>query len=618
MIENNNFDESMPTHGLRRDTNLFLTDSLALFDAFGDAVVAADPSGNVLNLNKIAENLTKWTHREAVGEPLDRILPIHSSVTGNPVPNPIQFLLGQSQTGYTSEYTTLINREGEKRQVYLKGAPIQSVSGAITGFVLILRDISEEHAIRENLRASEERYRNLAEMLPVGLFESDLALNLRFVNSEAMRMFQYSQDDLKTGLNALDMLSPESQEKAKEVRVRRFQGEHIPVVEYVFRRKDDSLFPGLLYMNQVSEHTGEYHGFRGVIIDITQRKKMENRLKYLSMHDALTKLYNRAFFEEEMQRLVRGNIPCLGIVVCDIDGLKLINETMGHRKGDELLKRAALILRKAFGHKQIIARIGGDEFAVLLRNSSPETIDNLCRKVRLEVDRHNSANPELHVSFSIGYAIDDKGKMDPAELFRIADSNMYHAKLYQSRNSRGDIVQALLQTLEDRNYVVQGHAERLQAHIHAVAEKLNLADGQRRDLEVLCRFHDLGKIGLQEKILMKPGPLSEEEHMEIREHCEIGYRIAMTVSDLAPIADFILKHHERWDGTGYPLGLKGDDIPLESRIIAIADAYDTLTHDRPYRKAVSHDEAVKILRDGAGTHFDPELVHIFLSVVDRS
>lgn len=615
MIEKSKSDDSMRINGLRRDFDLVLADSLGLFDAFGDAVIAADPSGNVLKMNKIAENLTKWKHQEAMGETLNRILPIYSNVTGNPVPDPMQFLLGHSQTGFASEYTTLINRDGEKRQVYLKGAPVRSKSGEITGFVLILRDISEEHAMRENLRASEERYRNLAEMLPVGLFESDLALNMNFVNSEAMRMFQYSQEDLKAGLNALDMLSPESQEKAKEVRVRRFQGEHIPVVEYVFRRKDDSLFPGLLYMNQVSERTGEYHGFRGVIIDITQRKKMENKLKYLSMHDALTKLYNRAYFEQEMQRLANGSIPNLGIVMCDIDGLKLINETMGHRKGDELLKCAASILRKSFGHTHIIARIGGDEFAVLLRDSTLETIDTLCSKVRMEVDRHNSANPELHVSFSIGYAIDEKGNREPSELFRIADSNMYHAKLYQSRNSRGDIVQALLQTLEDRNYVVQGHASRLQAHIQTIAEKLNLADGQRHDLEVLCRFHDLGKIGLQEKILMKPGPLSEDEHKEIQEHCEIGYRIAMTVSDLAPIADFILKHHERWDGTGYPLGLRGDEIPLESRIIAIVDAYDILTHDRPYSKAVSHEEAVQILLDRAGTHFDPELIRVFLSIV---
>lgn len=590
-------------------------DPLTLFDSFGEAIIAIDLVGNVVKMNTAAEALTGWTLQKAAGKPLFQVLPIQSFSTDSLESDSMQSLLENFHTELRSEYSAQIEKGNQILYIKIKNTPLHTDFGSMYGSLLLIRDVSEEYKVRESLRFNEERYHNLTELLPVGLFEADLLFKILYANSEILRMFQYSSGDIAAGVNALNLLATESLEKAQNIRVRRFLGEKIPVVEYTFLRKDGSRFPGLLYMSMISEQTGEYHGFRGVVIDITQRKKMENKLKYLSMHDALTKLYNRAFFEEEMQRLESYKHSQLGIVVCDVDGLKLINETMGHQSGDKLLKYTAAILRKAFGHKQIIARIGGDEFAVLLQNASSETIEQCIDKIRIEVSKHNASKPELYVSLSIGYAVNEKGSRSPSELFRTADHNMYHNKLHQRRNSRSDIIQALLKTLETRNYVVPGHGARMQALIDLIADKLNLTENQLRDLKMLSQFHDLGKIGLRETILVKTDPLSEEEFKEIRQHSEIGYRIALTISDLAPVADYILKHHERWDGTGYPLGLRGESIPLESRIIAIVDAYDSMTHNRPHQKALSHKEAVEILRNRAGTYFDPELVKIFLSII---
>lgn len=613
MTKKNRAENSDQTNDLERKSSFFLRDPLSFFDAFGEAIIVIDVSNNVIQMNSIAETLTGYSLKEAIGKPLLEVLPIQTlSLDESPldlIKNPPQNL----QTEIVSEQLVYIEKNLQKHHLKIKSAPVHSES--VNGFVLLIREASEDYQLQENLRISEERYQNLTEMLPVGLFEADLLFKVHYANSEIFRMFHLSKTDIAEGLNALGLLAPESQDKAQSIRVRRFLGEKIPIVEYTFCRKDGSRFPGLLYMTMVSEQTGEYHGFRGVVIDITQRKKMENKLKYLSMHDALTKLYNRAFFEEEMQRLERNRHIRLGIVVCDVDGLKLINETMGHQLGDKLLKYTASILRKTFGRNHVIARIGGDEFAVLLQNVASETIQQFKDNVQMEISKHNASKPELHISLSIGYAIDEKGVQTPSELFRIADRNMYHNKLHQRRNSRGNIIQALLKTLETRRYVVPGHGDRIQKLVNHMADKLHLTENQRRDLELLSQFHDLGKIGLRETLLMKKDPLSEEEIKELQEHSEIGYRIALTISDLAPVAEFILKHHERWDGLGYPLGLQGENIPLESRIIAIVDAYDSMTHDRPYKKALSHEEAVEILRTRAGFYYDPELIQVFLSII---
>ncbi|MBN1880450.1 PAS domain S-box protein [bacterium] len=585
-------------------------------NSIGDAVIATDMEDRIIRMNPAAEILTGWNRDEARGKPLKEVITLHRLKGSGRLKDNTELSPADNDIDSVADCLSLKSRDGKVRQISYSRAPMRDPSGKVSGTVIVFRDISNEYRIREELRESEERFRNLAELLPVGLFECDRNLRLTFVNSEALRMFEYTQSDVQNGLNAMDLISEESHAFAEETSRRRFSGEVIPVVEYLCRKKNGTPFPVLLYITAIQNDENVYIGLRGVLIDITRRKELEEELKNLSMRDALTGLYNRAFFEEEMQRLKTTGMHPLSIVVCDIDGLKLINETMGHRKGDELLKVTAEILRKAFKNNNVIARIGGDEFAILLPKTKESITDELCRQVQKETDLYNSLFKDIYVSISVGYAVSSQTASDPTELFKIADHNMYRAKLHQSRSSRSDIIQALVKTLEARDYVADGHAARLQIHVSAIGHKLGLSDARQRDLNILCRFHDLGKVGIPDRILMKKGPLTPEEFHEVKGHCEIGYRIALTVADLAPVADYILKHHESWDGTGYPLGLKGVDIPLESRILAIVDSFDAMTHDRPYQKALTKEAAIKILKDKAGKHFDPYLVDVFLSIID--
>jgi len=149
-----------------------------------------------------------------------------------------------------------------------------------------------------------------------------------------------------------------------------------------------------------------------------------------------------------------------------------------------------------------------------------------------------------------------------------------------------------------------------------MAALIGLPESTTADLSLLAKFHDIGKVGISDAILLKEGPLTSEEWTEMKRHCEIGYRIALSAPDLVPIADWILKHHEWWNGQGYPLGIKEEEIPVECRLLAIADAYEALTSARPYRRTFSHREAVAELRRHAGTQFDPHLLEKFLKMLE--
>jgi diguanylate cyclase (GGDEF)-like protein len=349
--------------------------------------------------------------------------------------------------------------------------------------------------------------------------------------------------------------------------------------------------------------------------EVAERKVAEEKMRYLSMHDSLTGLYNRTFFEEEMKRLDEEKLTNMGLIMCDVDGLKLINDSMGHDKGDSLLISTANMIKSCVRPSDIVARVGGDEFAILLSNATQEILENNYQKLQEHAFSLDGSLSEFPLSLSIGFALRTDTKTNLNKLYVEADNNMYREKLYRSQSTRSAIVQTLMKALEARDFITEGHAERLQIMVADLGAALGLPGKTILDLRLLAQFHDIGKVGLRDRILFKPGPLNDDEKLEMQRHSEIGHRIALSSPDLMHIADWVLKHHEWWNGEGYPLGLKEDQIPLECRILAIADAYDAMTSDRPYRKAMSHEAAIAELKKCAGMQFDPELVEQFTSVL---
>lgn len=350
-----------------------------------------------------------------------------------------------------------------------------------------------------------------------------------------------------------------------------------------------------------------------LVRDITEQKNVSRNLEYLTLHDALTGAFNRAHFETDRIRIEEGGYKSVGMFIFDVDGLKVINDTLGHHWGDELLKNVAELLVAEVEEPDYVARIGGDEFAIVMFDPTNETMEELERRLRKKVAAYNDGTPQLPLSLSIGWAIEE-GKPNVDKVLKAADNNMYRQKMHQSQSIRGSIVRTMMKALEAKDHITEGHVDRMDNLMVRMGRKRGFTQGQIADLRLFAKFHDIGKVGIPDAILMKPGRLSEEEMIIMRRHSEIGFRIAKSSPDLAPIADWILKHHEYWDGRGYPLGLSGEHVPVQCRILGIVDAFDAMTSDRPYRKAMTSEAAFAELRRCSGAQFDPCLVEDFMAV----
>lgn len=360
---------------------------------------------------------------------------------------------------------------------------------------------------------------------------------------------------------------------------------------------------------------GEIVGGYAIYDDITYRKYYEEQLKYLGFHDQLTGLYNRLSFEHSLDELSNGNLYPISIITADLNGLKLINDTVGHHNGDELLKASAGILRNSVGDSGKVFRIGGDEFAIVLPLAAEDACEKIANEIRASIKDYNVHNPNTTVSLSIGASTAKNKDFSLKEVFKIADDLMYREKLYEGASVRAQLVNALMAALSERDHITEGHAQRLDDLCMQIGKKSGLPPHSLANLTLLSQVHDLGKVGIPDSILCKAGPLTDNEWEIMRLHPEKGYRIALSSPDLSGVADLILKHHEKWNGTGYPLGLKGKEIPVECRILAIVDAFDAMTNDRPYSRAKSKEDAIEEIKRCSGTQFDPSLVEIFLSVL---
>jgi diguanylate cyclase (GGDEF)-like protein/PAS domain S-box-containing protein len=474
----------------------------------------------------------------------------------------------------------------------------------------------ERKRAEEKLRESEERFRELAENIRevFYIYEQDIH-QISYISPAYMEIWGRTCESLYHEPESIwNSVHPEDKDRV----MRSLEKKNREEVEEVYRivRPDGSIgwikdrsFP-------IFDDSGKVHRIVGIAADITDLKLGEEKLKYLSLHDPLTGLYNRIYFEEEMSRIEKSRYDTVGIISCDVDGLKLVNDTLGHNQGDNLLVAAAGVIKGSFREGDLVARIGGDEFSVVLPNTTEPAVENACQRIQEAVASYNTTNPELPLSISVGFAVSHGAHKSLKDLFKEADNNMYRKKLYHTQSVRSTIVKTLINTLKARDFTTEKRLIRLEKLLVSLAVFIGLPESTTSDLSLLARFHDIGKVGISDSILFKEDPLTSEEWTEMRRHCEIGYRIALSAPDLIPIADWVLKHHEWWNGQGYPLGIKGEEIPIECRLLAIAEAYEALTSVRPYRSEFPHAMAVAELLSRSGTQFDPKLLEKFVEMLE--
>jgi len=339
----------------------------------------------------------------------------------------------------------------------------------------------------------------------------------------------------------------------------------------------------------------------------------QEEIKFKSFHDELTGLYNRRFFEEEKDRLdTKRQLP-ISLIVVDVNGLKIINDSLGHKKGDELLIKTAKILQNFLREEDIIARYGGDEFVILLPKTSNEMAHKISR--RIQEGCEEIAEDEPPVSLGTGIATKNEREESIDDVLTKADDNMLQNKLTSSRSAKNKIIESILNALGAKSEETKEHTQRMIKLAHDLGEKVGLTNSELDKLSLLANLHDIGKTSIPEEILTKPGDLTDEEWEKIRNHPQRGYKIALASEEFVVVAEEILAHHEHWDGDGYPRGLKGEEIPYLARIITIVDAYDVMTTGRPYQQVVSKEEALAEISKCAGSQFDPELAEEFVEMM---
>lgn len=347
--------------------------------------------------------------------------------------------------------------------------------------------------------------------------------------------------------------------------------------------------------------------------DMTERKEREQKSKVIDTRDILTGLYNHANFEKQVELLDHEQQFPLSVIICSVNGLKIINDTLGQAKGNKLLVKAVRLVDLYIREKDIAVRVREDEIAILLPQTSSRTAQSVINRIRAACKEHEKelCKDVLPVMISMGYATKTKANEKIFDIVKAAEKKMHRQRLIKYNSFQNALIKSIRTALYEKSHETKDHAERLVGQSKRLGQALGLTEEQLSDLETLATLHDIGKIGIDEKILTKAGALNKEEWIEIKKHPIKGYRIALAIPNLSSIAKEILYHHERWDGNGYPQGLNGGKIPLLSRIIAVVDAYDALTSKRCYREAVSINEALEEIEKNAGTQFDPDIARVF-------
>ena len=442
----------------------------------------------------------------------------------------------------------------------------------------------------------------------VAIFDKDM--NYIYVSNAYKKQFHLIDNPI--GKNHYELF-PDLPDKFRNAHQRSLKGEVLGESRDTYTRGTGEELHSSWSTRPWYDKDGNIGGIISYVQIITDQVAKEIKLEHALKHDKLTGLYNRTFFTEEFLRLdQKANYP-IGIIMMDLNGLKIINDAYGFQSGDEVIKLVSKSLQETSKDCGAVYRLGGDEFAFLAENMDDETIKSCIKRIHQSMEDLEFSNVKL--SMSIGYACKKDSNEKIEDILKEAETNMYSRKMLDGTSIRNNEIKGILQTLNDKYEIEKTHSDRVQKLCIAMGEALELEKDDMNELSYAAILHDIGKIAIPDAILMKPAKLTFEEFEIMKSHTEKGYHILRAADEYSDLAKYALTHHERYDGTGYPNQLVGEDIPYFSRIISICDSFEAMTADRPYRKAQSLEYAIEELNKYSSKQFDPELVKIFIHKV---
>lgn len=583
----------------------------ALFESIPGYLYVYDDAGRLIKWNKKHETMTGYSAEELAHMSLDQWF------EGDDLVNVMTAVAEVFEKGYAEVEANLITKSGEKILIRSNGVVMNLAGKAY--FTGVGIDITARKRLEAELAKESKLLETTLISVGDGVISCSENGQVLFINRVAEDLTGWIREEAigKPIERVFNIINDKNREKAGNIVAEVIKTKEIREIDnhtLLITRDgrelhiEDSAAP-------IIDENGDVLGAVLVFRDHTEKKQKLDQIAYLSYHDQLTGLYNRRFYEEELQRMdTPRNLP-LSLIMGDVNGLKLVNDSFGHVMGDELLKKAADTISKACREDDIVARLGGDEFVVLLPKTNSIEAEEVIARIEQLASNEKVGTVELSISFGF------ETKKDPDEdiqlVFKKAEDYMYRRKLTESLGMRNKTVGMVIETLFDKYQKEMFHSERVSKLSADVASKIGLDTKNSHDLQTAGLMHDIGKIGIAEGLLEKLDKLNDQDWVEIRRHPEIGYRILSSANEFAEIAEHILEHHEHWDGSGYPKGLKGEEISLEARIIAIADAYDAMTRMRMHADDLTVEEAINEISRCSGTQFDPEIARVFIDMIEE-
>ena len=567
--------------------------------------VVLDENKNVIDyrfteVNEAFEKVTGLKSEEIIGKTVLEVLP-NTSLT---------WIQKAGHVALTGEHLLFEDYSAELQKFF----EVAVYSPKPNQFATILSDVSSRKSIEKQLQQNVADLLETQRIARLGTWRLNLSNNEVVWSEELYKMYSFDpKQPVPPYTQHMKLFTAESWNRlSTALEKTRVNGTPYELeLETII--KDGA--KGWMWVRGEAERDpqGKIISLWGAAQDITEHKRIENELIFLSYHDYLTGLNNRRFFEEALIKLdIQQNLP-ISIIMCDVNGLKMVNDSFGHHLGDELLKSAAHTINKVGRQNDIIARIGGDEFVVLLPNTTAYETVHIANQIKELASKEIVANIELSISY--GYDTKTMENQSITEVLSNAENYMYRHKLYERSSIRSKTIDLIMNALFEKSNREAMHSERVSTLCQSIASKMNFNDNAINQMRIAGLIHDIGKIGVDEKILNKQGGLNEDERREVERHPEIGWRLLSSTNEFSDLSLFVLNHHERWDGSGYPNGRKGEDIPLEARIICVADAYDAMTSERSYHAAMSKEDAILELTSHSGTQFDPVIVDVFINKV---
>ncbi|MEI6602393.1 MAG: HD domain-containing phosphohydrolase [Clostridia bacterium] len=384
---------------------------------------------------------------------------------------------------------------------------------------------------------------------------------------------------------------------------------HVKGASFELKQLEDSI-------NTMADEIHEYTNLleEKVALRTKELKDSQQKLEYLSFHDPLTGLSNRTLFDAVIKKYDAEEYLPLSIIMGDVNNLKLANDIFGHREGDNLLIEVANVITNSIRENDIAVRWGGDEFIILMPHATGIDAETVCKKIKAKCKK--VTQHMMPISISLGYCEKNEMALSISDAIKEADKMLYTAKMSEGKIAKTKIVQALREKLSNTSIETFEHQERVEKMSVLLGKRLALSKTDLDDVRSLASLHSIGKIGIPSRLLSKEGKLTAEEIGILNTHSEIGYRIAQATPEISRISALILAHNEWWDGTGYPLKLKGNSIPMLSRMVTIIDAFDTMTHHKLYGHVLSNKEALEEIQKMAGKQFDPRLVKEFVALIE--